>query len=160
MEGVDISKESIKLLRSKAKKEHLQNVHAQVLDFHQLSTRRKFDYVLLVNVIHHVSEVEDLLDKIKSVLNTNGKVIIFEGNCITNLYRFCLIILWLRFCHPELGLSYYNLLFSPGLQAMVSSFCLNQLSPPVCLMLSLVVYNTIQSSYCTALASKKRGSAI
>ncbi len=84
--AIDMAKESIKLLRAKAKKEHLENISASVMDFHDLPSSKKFDYVLLVNVVHHVPEVEELFEKIKQVLKKNGRVVIFECNPLNPLF--------------------------------------------------------------------------
>ena len=47
-----------------------------------LNIETKFDLIFVSNVIHHVksSDRNDFLTKIRSLLNNNGKVIIFEHN--------------------------------------------------------------------------------
>lgn len=84
--GIDASKDSIDLLRKKAKSEGIRNITASVMDFEQITNKEQFDYVLIVNVLHHVQNMEKLLCKIRKILKKDGKLVIFEFNPLNPLY--------------------------------------------------------------------------
>lgn len=44
-----------------------------------------FDLVFLVDVLHHVENIEDFLTEVKRVLKNNGKIVIFEPNKLNPL---------------------------------------------------------------------------
>lgn len=84
--GIDTSGYSIKTFRDEVKKTHLNNISARVIDFHDLPDHKKFDYILMVNVVHHVPDIKSLLNKVQKVLRKNGTLIIYEFNPINPLY--------------------------------------------------------------------------
>ncbi len=84
--GIDTSDYSIKLFCGQIKKERLQNISARVMDFHDLPNEKKFDYVLMVNAVHHIPEMKVLLEKVRKVLRKNGRLIIYEFNPLNPLY--------------------------------------------------------------------------
>ncbi len=90
--GIDASKDSIDLLRKRAKQEGIRNISARVMDFQELTNNEQFDYVLIVNVLHHVQDMEKLLNKIHQILKRDSKLIIFEFNPLNPLFVPCMIL--------------------------------------------------------------------
>jgi len=84
--GIDTSGYSIKTFLDQAKKERLHNVSAFAMDFHDLPNKKKFDYVLMVNVVHHIPDIDKTLAKIRRILRKNGTLVIYEFNPINLLY--------------------------------------------------------------------------
>lgn len=82
--GVDICPELCNICKEKG----ISVIESNILDF---NTDLKFDYILCIAVIHHLSNLEDrikLIKKIKSFLKENGKAIITCWNTNETKYRF------------------------------------------------------------------------
>jgi len=97
--GIDTSDDSIKVFRAEVKKQRLKNITGHVMDFRDLANKGEFDYVLLVNVVHHVPEIHELLEKIRKILRKNGTLVIFEFNPLNLLYVPWLICYKQAFIH-------------------------------------------------------------
>lgn len=81
--GHDVSKKSIEL----ARKEHGDMKNLEFID--DLSSEKKFDFIIVSGVMHHVppdSRLE-VLGKLKELLNVDGKIAIFEHNPLNPLTR-------------------------------------------------------------------------
>ncbi|MFQ5444896.1 MAG: class I SAM-dependent methyltransferase [Candidatus Zixiibacteriota bacterium] len=82
--GYDISKESLALAR---------NEHGSVKNLHfteNLTTGKKFDFIVVSGVMHHVPPYNrlEVLCKLKELLNVNGKIAVFEHNPLNPLTRY------------------------------------------------------------------------
>jgi len=119
--GYDIAKDC--LLEAARKGRHLENIHF----FDSIPEKSKFDLVVVANVFHHIIPEErvEMLNKIKNLLKTNGRIIIFEHNPYNPLTRYvvnscpydqdAILIARQEFiklaftCHMNLELSHYIL---------------------------------------------------
>ncbi len=79
--GVDTGKVAIDY----AKKELKLNVMRK--DFHEFTTKKKFQIITLIQVIEHITNPYPMLNKTKSLLDTNGIVCIATPNIDSWLYR-------------------------------------------------------------------------
>lgn len=85
--GVDISEQSIKVANENAKKYGVLNFKGFILDEKiSIKYQKYFDYILLINVIHHVKDINSIFKKINCYLKDNGEIIIFESNPLNFLF--------------------------------------------------------------------------
>lgn len=84
--GIDLSRESLRILRLHAEKLHIRNITTKAIDIRDYRNRERFDCVLLVNVIHHFQNPGILLAKIKSLLKPKGTLVIYEFNPLNPLF--------------------------------------------------------------------------
>ncbi len=82
--GYDVSTASVD--RASKKAPHLENLHY----LNQSFTGKKYDLVLAANVFHHIvpSERNETLLKLRQVLKSNGKLIVFEHNPLNPITRY------------------------------------------------------------------------
>jgi ubiquinone/menaquinone biosynthesis C-methylase UbiE len=80
IEGIDISENSVRIAREKARNANNKNLVYHVGDFTKFSfEKEKFDVVLFNSSLHHFRKIEELIaNKVLPVLKPGGKVIIFE----------------------------------------------------------------------------------
>lgn len=69
--GVDINLEGIRLLKSKGYK---------VFHYNELNFEKKFDLILMLDVIEHINDPIKFINEYKKFLNDNGKIIITTPN--------------------------------------------------------------------------------
>jgi 2-polyprenyl-3-methyl-5-hydroxy-6-metoxy-1,4-benzoquinol methylase len=83
--GVDYNDEAIEFLRSKLRKNKIDNVKLVVNDIKEIEKIKnlpKFDLIIMVDVIEHlkIKDAEKLVPKLKSMLNNGGSVCIITPN--------------------------------------------------------------------------------
>ena len=76
IDGYDISSKAIKV----AEKDHVQFENVRFFD--QLPPLRKYNYIIIANVFHHIepSEHVNTLNRLRELLKNDGKIVIFEHN--------------------------------------------------------------------------------
>lgn len=84
--GIDISKESIKKAQQQAKRYRVHNFQGIAGDIYKHKFNRIFDYIIIVNVVHHVWEPEEFFSVLRPLLSARGKIIIFESNPLNPLF--------------------------------------------------------------------------
>lgn len=77
--GIDINKQLIEELKKKRF-----NVHYADLDKDKLSLKKKFDYILLLDILEHIVNPVSLIEKSKKLVSNEGYIII----SIPNDYHF------------------------------------------------------------------------
>lgn len=70
--GVDISKSAIKSCITTAKNLGLKNTSFKVIDFPSEKLNKKFDFIILTEVIEHLENDKLAINRIYSMLNQNG----------------------------------------------------------------------------------------
>lgn len=84
--GVDISKEFIEESKKNIKELNIENIHVQTVEAEKLPfENEKFDIILIVDVIHHLDDIEKNLLEIYRVLKKDGKIIVYEPNKLNPL---------------------------------------------------------------------------
>ncbi|MFA6533782.1 MAG: class I SAM-dependent methyltransferase [Patescibacteria group bacterium] len=78
--GVDISIKSIDLARQAAEQAGVNNFQGLIDDFFEPFESAPFDYILAVNLLHHVDNLDLILTNIRKSLKPNGKIFILEFN--------------------------------------------------------------------------------
>ena len=80
--GIDISKENLKVARSRANKANIHNLTFEQVDLLKFNPDRfnhKFDSILIYALLHHLPEnLGDILPKIKRLSKEGGKIYIYE----------------------------------------------------------------------------------
>lgn len=84
--GVDISKVACDKANQIANQLNIKNFKAIQVDFSKGNYNEEFDFVLLVNVLHHTDRVDDLLINIHQCLSPSGSLIIIENNSLNPLF--------------------------------------------------------------------------
>ncbi|MDT8445850.1 MAG: methyltransferase domain-containing protein [bacterium] len=84
--GTDLSPVSIELANQNAASRGLQNMKALVFDFKEIRWERYFDRAILVNMLHHTSEAEQILQNLSLSLKEDGSLVIFENNSMNPLF--------------------------------------------------------------------------
>ena len=82
--GVDFSQEAIDLAVSLTKKKHKENVFFYCMDINDFETEMKFDYIVLSDVIEHLSdrELDRIMKKCKCILNESGEILMHTPNAL------------------------------------------------------------------------------
>ena len=84
--GVDISNEFIKESKKNIEERKIQNIDVKLVEAEQLPFNDEtFDVILIVDVIHHLDDIEKNLSEIYRVLKKNGKILIYEPNMLNPL---------------------------------------------------------------------------
>ena len=91
--GLDISKKSLGVLLCRAEllqldTEKLQLVHGTVEDNFTNLQKVRFDYVVCINFLHHIRDMEDTTKNMFQLLDTPGKLIFLEPNGLYPFWRF------------------------------------------------------------------------
>ncbi len=74
--GIDINKKALKIAKN-----HCQKVfQLDINNLKDLKIKKKFDYILLLDVIEHLTSPEDCLKEMQRFLRPNGRVIISVPN--------------------------------------------------------------------------------
>lgn len=84
--GYDISEKSIETANLISKREGINNFVGIVGDFTNFSYSNYFDYVLVVNMLHHTKDKKLILQNIRKALKYDGKLIIFEFNPLNLMF--------------------------------------------------------------------------
>lgn len=86
--GIDISPVAINIANELAEKFHTKNFKAILSDFKELQRDyvEKFDFVLLVNMLHHTDQPKIILENIHRALKNDGSLIILENNPLNPLF--------------------------------------------------------------------------
>ena len=53
----------------------------------ELSINTKFDVIMMINVLSHISSLDKLFTKLRALLQSNGKVILKVGECKSNIKK-------------------------------------------------------------------------
>ena len=77
--GIDFIEENIKIAKNHAKKSKL-NINYVVDDIDNLKDKKKYDIVLLLEIIEHLDDWKKLIKKIKKNIKPNGLIIISTIN--------------------------------------------------------------------------------
>ncbi len=80
--GVDISQEFVNQAKNRVTLENTEFIHISSSLSDALKTQRKFDVIVLVDVIHHLDNIEVSLKEASIFLKDGGKIIVFEPNLI------------------------------------------------------------------------------
>lgn len=84
--GTDISEKSIELANSSARKNGLHNFRGVVSDYSTPFRTGYFDYAIMVNAVHHIDDVEQVLRNVGNSLRNDGELIILEFNPLNVLF--------------------------------------------------------------------------
>lgn len=96
--GIDINKKALQIAKN-----HCHRVfHLDINNLKGLKINKKFDYVLLLDVIEHLTKPEDCLDSIQKFLKATGKVIISVPNIAHISVR--LKLLYGNFKYQKMGI--------------------------------------------------------
>lgn len=92
--GSDISKDQIDFNNERCKKNNMPQLFS-VIDVNLLSyfPNNSFDYIFLIQTLHHIKNVDSIFDEIFRILKNNGKVIILECNTLNVLRFFSALIM-------------------------------------------------------------------
>lgn len=97
--GIEMDKDLFKV----AKRSLNKTINADLRDIKKLKIpKRKFDYILLADVLEHVLFYDDLLKNISKFLNKNGKIIISTPNIAHISIRYSLLLG--RFTYQDKGI--------------------------------------------------------
>ncbi len=91
--GIDISRKSIEYANKTAKAYNIGNFTGKVNSFQRPIYHKYFDYILLVDTIHHVKDLNKLLQNSRKALKDSGTLIIFEPNPFNPLFVPFLILI-------------------------------------------------------------------
>ena len=80
--GVDISQEFVNQAKNRVTLENTKFIHISSSLSDALETQRKFDVIVLVDVIHHLDDIEVSLKEASKFLKEGGKIIVYEPNLI------------------------------------------------------------------------------
>lgn len=84
--GVDISDEFIKSSINFFKDKKKSNLYFEINNSQKLNFKNEtFDTILMVDVIHHLENVEQIFKELNRVLKKNGKIIVYEPNKLNPL---------------------------------------------------------------------------
>lgn len=91
--GADITKRFVEMARDAIEKRGLENATAVEIDGKRLDfANARFDKILLVDVIHHLENSEQVLAEAHRVLKPGGKLLIFEPNKLNPaLFLMCVL---------------------------------------------------------------------
>jgi len=79
--SVDISEKSLELLDTECKKREIKNINIINQENFKFSDYQNyFDFIILVNVCHHIAELDALIWELRNVLKDDGELIVFEFN--------------------------------------------------------------------------------
>lgn len=84
--GIDISDKSIKKAHKAANKFKVHNFKGIVSNFSTPLYENYFDYVIMVNLIHHVDDLDLIFKNVKKSLKKDGSLMIFEFNPLNLLF--------------------------------------------------------------------------
>lgn len=76
LEGFDISTESIRLAKSKAKTERIKNIFFHKTSLESYQTGKKFDVILTIGVFEYFNQPFEALKKISSLVKDDGIIIL------------------------------------------------------------------------------------
>jgi len=82
--GIDMSSEGINKAKSFAKVNKIYNFSGKVDS--KINETNYYDYIILVNLLHHTECPEDTLNKCHKALKDDGSLIIFENNSFNPLF--------------------------------------------------------------------------
>lgn len=78
--GVDISEKSIAVANKTAQKYTIKNFIGICGDIDKADYKHYFDYIVAINVIHHVDNLEELFSQLKTFLKKEGVIFLLEFN--------------------------------------------------------------------------------
>lgn len=84
--GVDVSKKSIDLANQTARELGIANFRGLVGDYGTPVEEAAFDVAIMVNVFHHIDDVDVVLQSVARSLKHDGRLIIFEFNPLNILF--------------------------------------------------------------------------
>lgn len=84
--GVDISEKSVDFANKIAIENNISNFKGIVFDYSKPIQENYFDYILMVNVVHHINDIDSILENVHKSLKQDGSLIIFEFNPLNLLF--------------------------------------------------------------------------
>lgn len=84
--GTDISKKSIDLAGQGAKELGIQNFQGIVGGYTDTIQPASFDVVYMVNVVHHIDDIDTVFRNMRESLRENGRIVIMEFNPLNALF--------------------------------------------------------------------------
>ena len=74
--GIDISEQMLSFANLKRNRE---NIRYNNMDANKLNFDKRFDFVVSRATFHHLSDIPNVLNKIKTLLNKGGKIVILDN---------------------------------------------------------------------------------
>jgi len=84
--GVDISEKSIDFANKIAIENNVANFKGVVFNYSNPIQEGYFDYILMVNVVHHTNDIDLMFENVYKSLKQDGSLIIFEFNPLNLLF--------------------------------------------------------------------------
>ncbi len=79
IEGIDISEGSIRIACEEAAKANLSYLHYVAADLNHVTLEpKKYDVVLSISAMHHIKNLEHLLDQIHNALKPGGTLVLYD----------------------------------------------------------------------------------
>lgn len=88
---LDITNEMLDIVKSKISSDNQVNAEYINSDILNLQTEKNFDIIVCIGVFAHISNIDELVNKLKCLIKENGKIILQftdARNLITRLYLF------------------------------------------------------------------------
>ena|SRR3990167_6131652 len=89
--GIDISKKAIESCLKSKKKFRINNITFKSGDITSIKMKRKFDLVIMSELIEHIENDEKLLTEVRKILSPRGKILITTPSKKAPLYRLGLL---------------------------------------------------------------------
>ena len=86
--GLDISKDAIEQAKQRLDGAFVFDIEDKVVDFPDVITDKKFDYIIISEVLEHLLHPEQVLEKIKGLMHKDAEVIITVPNVLFWKNRF------------------------------------------------------------------------
>lgn len=74
--GIDISEEMLSIARAKREKDNISYIK---MDANELLFDTTFDFIVSSATFHHLSDIQNVLNRMKSLLNNDGKIIVLDN---------------------------------------------------------------------------------
>ncbi len=75
---VDLSKEMIGIVKEKAIRNDVKNITALNIDIMKSETDNKYDLIYSSMVLHHISDIEAVLKRLYTLMNSNGEICLVD----------------------------------------------------------------------------------
>lgn len=115
--AVDYYNECLKFLEKQSKKRNITNISLLKADVRQIEkagTKRKFDLIVMIDIIEHlkIDEAKKLIEKLKSLLADKGQICIITPN-YESLWKFMEILLDHLPLLPKMGMVQHLTKYNP-----------------------------------------------
>ncbi len=89
--GIDLSMQSLKIAKKAKNKYALKNLHFQQENILEMNLNKKFDAIICIGVLHHLSDMNAGLENLKRHLNEGGYILLWlygkHGRYYLNLHQ-------------------------------------------------------------------------